>query len=96
MYRFRVAQLVLLFAAVVSRAQDTKPSDAMDGMKMDSGMQELMSNMQPQTFLQQIEHHASSGTSAEPFIVISIGVGVEFGSALVPEEAWCSICCRKV
>jgi hypothetical protein len=66
MYRFRAAHLVLLFAAMVSRAQDAKPSDAMGGMKMDTGMQELMSNMQPQTFLQQIEHHASSGTSAEP------------------------------
>lgn len=32
----------------------------------DQGMNELMDNMHPQTFLQQIEHHASSGTSAEP------------------------------
>ena len=27
---------------------------------------ELMGNMHPQTFVQQIEHHAASGTSAEP------------------------------
>jgi len=38
----------------------------MQGMQMDIGMKELMDNMRPQTFLQQIEHHASSGTSAEP------------------------------
>ncbi len=36
------------------------------GMQMNSGMKELMDNMSPQTFLQQIRHHVSSGTSAEP------------------------------
>lgn len=30
------------------------------------GMMALMDNMHPQTFLQEIQHHASSGTSAEP------------------------------
>ena len=40
--------------------------DAMPGMTMDSGMSELMQQMQPQSFLQQIRHHGSSGTSAEP------------------------------
>ena len=35
-------------------------------MQMDSGMMELMQQMSPTTFLQQIQHHASSGTSAEP------------------------------
>jgi len=38
----------------------------MQGMQMDSGMMALMDQMQPRTFLQQIEHHASAGTSAEP------------------------------
>ncbi len=38
----------------------------MAGMSMDPGMMELMENMHPQTFLQQIQHHASAGTSAEP------------------------------
>ena len=37
---------------------------------MDSGkdqsMMRLMDQMQPKSFVQQIEHHASSGTSAEP------------------------------
>jgi hypothetical protein len=39
---------------------------AMGGMQGDTGMMELMQNMHPQTFLQEIEHHAASGTSAEP------------------------------
>ncbi len=32
----------------------------------DPGMAELMQQMHPQTFLQAIQHHAASGTSAEP------------------------------
>jgi len=40
--------------------------DDMPGMKMGSGMKDLMDQMRPQTFRQQILHHASSGTSAEP------------------------------
>jgi hypothetical protein len=38
----------------------------MQGMNMDPGMMDLMDNMHPRTFLQQIQHHASAGTSAEP------------------------------
>jgi hypothetical protein len=38
----------------------------MPGMNMDPGMTELMQQMQPKTFLQEIQHHAASGTSAEP------------------------------
>jgi hypothetical protein len=41
-------------------------SAAMPGMKMSPGMDDMMQNMRPQTFIQQILHHASSGTSAEP------------------------------
>src|ERR1700733_5969558 len=52
---------LLLLLPLFAKAQDAKPE-----MKMDSGMMELMDAMHPQTFLQQIEHHASSGTSAEP------------------------------
>ena len=33
---------------------------------MEAGMGELMRQMQPRTFLQEILHHAASGTSAEP------------------------------
>ena len=42
------------------------PKVAMEEMKVDGGMKQLMDAMEPQTFLQQIRHHASSGTSAEP------------------------------
>ncbi|MGH9519753.1 MAG: hypothetical protein ACRD2D_08880, partial [Terriglobales bacterium] len=35
-------------------------------LKEDRVRMELMDNMRPRTFLQEIEHHASSGTSAEP------------------------------
>jgi hypothetical protein len=44
----------------------TAPASESMPMQMDSGMKALMDNMQPKTFVQQIEHHASSGTSAEP------------------------------
>jgi hypothetical protein len=40
--------------------------EQMPEMKMDPGMNELMQQMQPKTFLQEIQHHAASGTSAEP------------------------------
>jgi hypothetical protein len=38
----------------------------MGSMNMGSGTSELMQQMHPQNFLQQIQHHGSSGTSAEP------------------------------
>ncbi|MEO8869215.1 MAG: hypothetical protein ABI357_00135 [Granulicella sp.] len=38
----------------------------MGSMNMSGGTSELMSQMHPQNFLQQIQHHGSSGTSAEP------------------------------
>jgi hypothetical protein len=41
-------------------------SAAMPAMKMSPGMDEMMQNMHPHSFIQQIMHHASSGTSAEP------------------------------
>ena len=47
-------------------AQGVKPMDSMQGMKMDAGMDEMMHNMHPHSFIEQIMHHASSGTSAEP------------------------------
>ncbi len=49
-----------------AQATAAKPVDQMPGMNMDPGMTELMQQMQPKTFLQQIQHHAASGTSAEP------------------------------
>jgi len=56
-------------------AQHQAQSDAkmqgmdMDDMRMksmDPGMKELMEEMHPQSFFQQIQHHAASGTSSEP------------------------------
>jgi len=41
-------------------------SQSMGEMSKDSGMMRLMDQMQPKTFVQEIERHASSGTSAEP------------------------------
>ena len=42
-------------------------TEQMSGMNMDDpGMKGLMEQMNPRTFLQEIQHHASSGTSAEP------------------------------
>lgn len=52
-----------------ARNAEDKPQSMqtqMPGMQMDPAMMELMNNMHPETFLQQILHHASSGTSAEP------------------------------
>ncbi len=60
------AVAVLLFFPLWIHAQDAKPMADMPGMKMGSGMKDLMEQMQPRTFRQQILHHASSGTSAEP------------------------------
>jgi len=60
------AVAVLLFFPLWIHAQDAKPMEALPGMKMGPGMKDLMEQMRPQTFRQQILHHASSGTSAEP------------------------------
>ena len=52
-----------------SPAGDPRTIGQIPGMKMDSGMAEQMQQMQqmqPKTFLQEIQHHATSGTSAEP------------------------------
>jgi hypothetical protein len=49
------------------KAGTSKAADAaINPVKQSPGMMEMMGNMRPQTFLQQIQHHASSGTSAEP------------------------------
>ena len=47
-------------------ASASKPMGQMPGMTMDRGMDQLMQQMQPHTFLEAIQHHASSGTSAQP------------------------------
>src|SRR5215469_9759446 len=47
-----------------SPSQDPPQHSGMAGMH--DGMARLMDQMHPRTFIQQIEHHAASGTSAEP------------------------------
>lgn len=59
-----------------SSAQQGSPDQSMGGMNMPSaemsshdkmsGMAEMMNQMHPKTFLQEVRHHATSGTSAEP------------------------------
>ena len=62
--------VVLMVFCSVTHAQDSQQEHAhsMSGMDpgKDQGMMRLMDQMQPKSFVQQIEHHASSGTSAEP------------------------------
>jgi hypothetical protein len=50
------------------KSQNQPPNDMTDmpGMTMNPATQPLMDQMHPQTFLQQILHHASAGTTAEP------------------------------
>jgi hypothetical protein len=70
---YRSVTLALVFAASSLSAQQQSmpgmqmaPSDSkMQGMQMQAD-DPLMQQMHPQIFLQQILHHAASGTSAEP------------------------------
>jgi hypothetical protein len=62
----------LVCAIHIAAAQQNMPMKPADssmnmtpGMAMQSG-DPLMQQMHPETFLQQILHHAASGTSAEP------------------------------
>ena len=60
----------LMMFCTFARAQGPQHEHAhsMEGMQhgKDQGMMRLMDEMHPKTFVQEIEHHASSGTSAEP------------------------------
>lgn len=69
--------LIVLELSLLSLvAQQGSPDQSMGGMKMPSnhmssheqmnGMSEMMDQMHPKTFIQEIRHHATSGTSAEP------------------------------
>jgi len=67
---------LLELSNLTSSAQQGKPDHSMDGMNMPStqmssqehmgGMSEMMDQMHPKTFIQEVRHHATSGTSAEP------------------------------
>jgi hypothetical protein len=63
---FRAILFAIFLTSFPALAQDSKPMADMPGMKMGSGMSELMKQMEPTTFQQEILHHGSSGTSAEP------------------------------
>src|SRR4051812_13793252 len=68
--------LLLESSLLNSSAQQGSPSHWMGGMDMPSaqmssheqmpGMAGMMNQMHPTTFIQEIRHHAISGTSAEP------------------------------
>jgi hypothetical protein len=70
----RLANLLLFLLAVVlcsfghGQASQQKHPHSMSGMgsSKDEGMMRMMNEMHPKTFMQEVEHHASSGTSAEP------------------------------
>lgn len=72
MLRLPIHTLALLLVAFSAAKAQNLPQDStpqsMSGMDhaKDHGMMRLMDEMHPKTFVQQIEHHASSGTSAEP------------------------------
>jgi hypothetical protein len=63
------ALLMLMGFGPPTHAQDPSaqdPTSSADMGKHDGGMMRLMQQMHPKDFIQEIEHHAASGTSAEP------------------------------
>ncbi|HEY0795120.1 MAG TPA: hypothetical protein VGD64_04995 [Acidisarcina sp.] len=68
----RIMKIAMLLALPVTlsdlaHAQQSMPEMTAEQMKqMDTDKTGPMDNMNPQTLVQEIEHHASSGTSAEP------------------------------
>lgn len=70
MKRCALFALLFLFAHPGARAQQPAGDDPMSANETTRGMKqgemELMQQMHPQTFMQEILHHATSGTSAEP------------------------------
>lgn len=68
--------LLLGLSLLSSSAQQGSPNQSMGGMNMPSGqmsshekmsgMAEMMDQMHPKSFIQEVRHHATSGTSAEP------------------------------
>jgi len=70
LYQFPLIVSLAVFCslAYAQGSQEGPMAHSMAGMDSgkDQGMMRLMDQMQPKSFVQQIEHHASSGTSAEP------------------------------
>jgi hypothetical protein len=54
---FRAILFAIFLTSFPALAQDSKPMADMPGMKMGSGMSELMKQMEPTTFQQEILHH---------------------------------------
>jgi hypothetical protein len=52
--------------AASAQGADTAQMQGMDMSGRKTGEQEMKMHMHPETFIQEIEHHSSSGTSAEP------------------------------
>lgn len=71
-----VLSFLIELALLNSSAQQGSPNYAMGGMDLPSaqmssheqmsGMAGMMAQMHPKTFIQEVRHHALSGTSAEP------------------------------
>jgi hypothetical protein len=66
MKTLRAAFVAALLMPLAAYAQQAMPPGDMPGMKMNADTPSPMQTMQPATFVEQIEHHASAGTSAEP------------------------------
>ncbi len=67
--RFRLAMVPLILIFVCStfaKSQNSGQSTSHSMNGMDAGMTRLMDQMQPKSFVEAIENHAGSGTSAEP------------------------------
>ena len=67
--RFAAIHLAWFSLAAGAAAQSPAPERDSQHSKMagmQTGMARLMDQMHPHSFVQEIEHHASSGTSAEP------------------------------
>lgn len=75
--RFFLCALLFLGSSFISNAQQSSSTHSMDQTStpqsdshsmsgMHDGMAEMMDEMHPKTFIQEIKHHATSGTSAEP------------------------------
>src|SRR5579864_5889501 len=56
----------LLLLSITPAAAQAPAQSSGSMSSMDSPMMRMMNQMHPQTFIDEIQHHASSGTSAEP------------------------------
>jgi hypothetical protein len=64
--RWKKALILLWMAGFGAQAYAQSPSPCTNMGEHGGGMMRLMQQMHPKSFIQEIEHHATSGTSAEP------------------------------